>query len=175
MRLQQEKIKKKLTNLWTGELAAVVAFWLCFFSIKVWLVDTKMVILILYPLVVLSFILLQGSVYWYILLKRMSKPLFLVEYAGNIYGILKMIDVILLCMGVPVILLNHSNIIVTALSIFIWLFSIIEWINYYVVRLSYSYNPMVLIGHLKNKTLKKSRIAREIDKRYRRKHNGTYK
>lgn len=160
-----EKLKKELTNLCVGELAAVVSFWLCFFTIKVWLVDKKMMILILYPLLVLSFILVQGSVYWFILLRRMSTPKFLSAYVANIYRILKIIDAILLCIGIPIILLNYSNIAVTTLSVFIWLFSIIEWINYYVVRLSYSYNPTVLLRHLKNKTLKKSRIAREVDKR----------
>lgn len=121
--------------------------------------------MILYPLLVLSFILVQGAVYWFILLRRMSTPKFLLAYVGNIYRILKIIDAILLCIGIPIIILNYGNIAVTTFSVFIWLFSVIEWINYYVVRLSYSYNPKVLIRHLKNKTLKKSRIAREIGKR----------
>lgn len=140
-----KKLKKESANLCIGELAAVASFWWSFFTIKVWLVDKKMMILILYPLLVLSFILIQGSVYWFILLKRMSTLKFRSAYVANIYRILKIIDVILLCIGIPIIILNYSNIAVTTLSVFIWLFSIIEWINYYVVRLSYSYNPKVLI------------------------------
>ena len=108
---------------------------------------------------------MQGSIYWFILLKRMSDPLFLIKYTGNTYKILKVMDAVLLCIGVPILLLNGSNLIVTAVSVFLLLFSVIEWINYYIVRLSYNYNPTVFIQHLKNKTLKKSRIAREIDKR----------
>ena len=119
----------------------------------------------MYPLMVLSFILIQGSIYWFVLFKRMSNPKFLSTNVVIIYRIFKIIDVILLCIGILVIVLNYSNIALTILSVFILLFYIIEWINYYIVRLSYSYNPNVLIGHLKNKTLKKSRIAREIDKR----------
>ena len=157
-------IKKELIKLGTGELAALVSFWLCFFAMKAWLVDSKMIILILYPLSVLSFILMQGSVYWFILLKRVSDPLFLIKYTGNTYRILKVMDAVLLCIGVPILLLNCSNLIVTAVSVFLLLFSVIEWINYYIVRLSYNYNPTVFIKHFKNKTLKKSRIAREIDK-----------
>ena len=124
-----------------------------------------MMLQIMYPLMVLSFILIQGSIYGFVLFKRMSNPKFLSTNVVIIYRIFKIIDVILLCIGILVIVLNYSNIAVTILSVFILLFSIIEWINYYIVRLSYSYNPNVLIGHLKNKTLKKSRIAREIDKR----------
>lgn len=164
MRTQQKKLEKELTRLWTGELAAVVAFWFCFFMNKDRLVDDKMMVIILYPLFILSFILIQGSGYWLILLKRMSTPRFMVGYAGKIYKIFKIIDAVLLCAWIPIILLNYSNIIVTAFSIFIWLFCVIEWINYYLVRLSYSLNPMVLIEHMINKTLKKSRIAREIEK-----------
>ncbi|RKJ62532.1 hypothetical protein D7Y06_17110 [Roseburia sp. 1XD42-69] len=44
-------------------------------------------------------------------------------------------------------------------------FALIEWINYYKIRLSYSYNPTILLRHVKNGTLKKSRLAREIEKR----------
>ena len=160
-----KKIKKELISLCTGELAAVISFWFCFFMFKKWLVDPKMMLQIMYPLMVLSFILIQGSIYWFVLFKRMSNPKFLSTNVVIIYRIFKIIDVILLCIGILVIVLNYSNIAVTILSVFILLFSIIEWINYYIVRLSYSYNPNVLIGHLKNKTLKKSRIAREIDKR----------
>ena len=161
----REKVKKELISLCTGELAAVISFWFWFFMFKKWLVDPKMMLQIMYPLMVLSFILIQGSIYWFVLFKRMSNPKFLSTNVVIIYRIFKIIDVILLCIGILVIVLNYSNIAVTILSVFILLFSIIEWINYYIVRLSYSYNPNVLIGHLKNKTLKKSRIAREIDKR----------
>ena len=151
----REKVKKELISLCTGELAAVISFWFWFFMFKKWLVDPKMMLQIMYPLMVLSFILIQGSIYWFVLFKRMSNPKFLSINVVIIYRIFKIIDVILLCIGILVIVLNYSNIAVTILSVFILLFSIIEWINYYIVRLSYSYNPNVLIGHLKNKTLKK--------------------
>ena len=49
--------------------------------------------------------------------------------------------------------------------IFILAFAVIEWINYYKIRLSYSYNPLVLLKHIKNGKLSKSRLAREISKR----------
>ena len=73
----REKIKKELMSLCTGELAAVISFWFCFFMYKKWLVETKMMLQIMYPLMVLSFILIQGSIYWFVLFKRMSNPKFL--------------------------------------------------------------------------------------------------
>ena len=50
-------------------------------------------------------------------------------------------------------------------AIFILAFAVIEWINYYKIRLSYSYNPLVLLKHIKNGKMSKSRLAKEISKR----------
>lgn len=70
----REKIKKELISLCTGELAAMISFWFCFFMLKKWLVDPKVMLQIMYPLMVLSFILIQGSIYWFVSFKRMSIP-----------------------------------------------------------------------------------------------------
>ena len=59
MRTQQKKLEKELTRLWTGELAAVVAFWFCFFMNKDRLVDDKMMVIILYPLFILVLFLFK--------------------------------------------------------------------------------------------------------------------
>ena len=50
-------------------------------------------------------------------------------------------------------------------AIFILAFAVIEWINYYKIRLSYSYNPLVLLKCIKNGKLSKSRLAKEISDR----------
>lgn len=163
MKLYEEKIKKELIRLWTGELAAVLLFWIYFFIIKGSFKDTDLIIII-YPLLVLSFILIQGSIYWFILLKRMSVRQFLEKDTGRVYRVLKVLDLILLLLAIPVILMNEGNVFGKSLSILILLFSFVEWINYFVVRLSYSLNPNVLIQNIKNRRLQKSKIAKEIDK-----------
>ena len=83
----------------------------------------------------------------------------------KIYSILKIVDFLLLCVGIPIIILNYVNITVMISAIFILAFALIEWINYYKIRLSYSYNPLVLLRRIKNRKLSKSRLAREISKR----------
>lgn len=160
-----ENLKKELTKLWTGELASIISFWLCFFVIKEWLTNISMILSIIYPLIILSFILIQGSIYWWIVLKRLSIPKFAEGYTRKMYSFLKIIDVFLICIELPVILINSHNTVITIFAMFIWIFAIIEWINYYKIRLSYSYNPMILLRHIKNGTLKKSRLAKEIDNR----------
>jgi len=165
MKSQESKIKQELTKLWTGELVAVISFWICFYIFKKWLINTKMLISVIYPLAVLSFILIQGSIYWLILLRRLSMPQFAITNTRKIYSILKIVDLILLCVGIPIIILNYVNVTVMISAIFILAFAAIEWINYYKIRLSYSCNPLVLLKRIKNGKLSKSRLAREISER----------
>ena len=165
MKSPKSKIKQELTKLWTGELVAVISFWICFYIFKKWLINTKMLISVIYPLAVLSFILIQGSIYWLILLKRLSTPQFAITNTRKVYSILKIVDFLLLCVGIPIIILNYVNITVMISAIFILAFAAIEWINYYKIRLSYSCNPLVLLRRIKNRKLSKSRLAREISER----------
>ena len=165
MKSQESKIKQELIRLWTGELVAVISFWICFFIFKKWLINTKMLISVIYPLTVLSLILIQGSIYWLILLKRLSTPQFAITNTRKVYSILKIVDFLLLCVGIPIVILNYVNVTVMISAIFILAFAVIEWINYYKIRLSYSYNPLVLLRHIKNRKLSKSRLDREISER----------
>ena len=156
-------MKQKLTNLAVGELVAVVVFWINFFLFKKLITTTKSLISISFSLFILSFILIQGSIFWCILIKRMSKPGFAAKYTGKIYNKLKILDVILLCMGVLVIILNYSTFFTMIISFAIWIFAVIEWVNYYKLQLSYSLNPVVLLKYIIQRKLRKSRIANEID------------
>lgn len=157
-------MKKKLTNLASGELVAVLVFWMNFFLLKKWILTTGAFVSISLSLFILSFILIQGSVFWWILLKRISNPEFAEKYTGKIYKILKKLDLILLAAGIFVILLNHSNFSTFVISFSIWIFAVIEWVNYYLLQLSYSLNPAVLWRYLQHRKLKKSKIAKEIEK-----------
>ena len=156
-------MKQKLTNLAVGELVAVIVFWINFFLFKKLITTTKSLISISFSLFILSFILVQGSIFWCILIKRISKPGFAAKYTGKIYNKLKILDVILLCMGVLVIILNYSTFFTMIISFAIWIFAVIEWVNYYKLQLSYSLNPVVLLKYIIQRKLRKSRIANEID------------
>ena len=156
-------MKQKLTNLALGELVAVVVFWINFFLFKKLITTTKSLISISFSLFILSFILVQGSIFWCILIKRISKPGFAAKYTGKIYNKLKILDVILLCMGVLVIILNYSTFFTMIISFVIWIFAVIEWVNYYKLQLSYSLNLVVLLKYIMQRKLRKSKIANEID------------
>ena len=98
------------------------------------------------------------------MIKRISKPGFAAKYTGKIYNKLKILDVILLYIGVLVIILNYSTFFTMVISFATWIFAVIEWVNYYKLQLSYSLNPVVLLKYIMQKKLRKSKIANEIYK-----------
>ena len=157
-------MKRKLTSLATGELVAVLVFWLNFFLLKRWILTTGALISISFSLFVLSFILIQGSVFWWILIKRISNPEFAERYTGKIYRVLKILDLILLGVGTLIIIFNSSDFSTFIISVAIWFFAVIEWINYFKWQLSYSRNPAVLLKYNLQRKLRKSKIAKEIEK-----------
>ena len=160
----KELLNKRLINLASGELVAVLVFWMNFFLLKKWILTTKAFISISFSLFLLTFILIQGSVFWWILIKRISNLGFAEKYTGKIYKILKKLDFILLATGIFVILLNHGEFSTFIISFSIWMFALIEWVNYFLLQLSYSLNPAVLWRYLRHRKLKKSKIAKEIEK-----------
>lgn len=157
-------MKQKLTSLATGELVAVLVFWMNFFLLKKWILTTRALISISFSLFVLSFILIQGSVFWLILIKRISNPGFAERYTGKIYKVLKILDLILLGVGALIIIFNSSDFSTFIISLAIWFFAVIEWINYFKWQLSYSLNPAVLLKYILQRKLQKSKIAKEIEK-----------
>ena len=162
MNIQKEKVRKELMSLCLGEFTAVLSIWFCFFLLKNRLADWNSLVTILYPLSLLTFILLQGSIYWAILIRRLSKPQFGSGNVPKIYGVLRILDLILLISGFPFIVWNTQSILGTILAALIQLFALIEWVNYYLVRLSYSLNPLVLWRRITKGKLEKSRIAKEL-------------
>ena len=160
----KKTMKQKLTNLAVGELVAVVVFWINFFLFKKLITTTKSLISIYFSLFILSFILIQESIFWFILIKKISKLGFAAKYTGKIYNKLKILDIILLCMGVLVIILKYSMFFTMVISFAIWIFAVIEWINYYKLQLSYSLNPVVLLKYIMQRKLRRSKIANEIEK-----------
>lgn len=162
MNIQKDKVKKELVSLCLGELAAALSFWLCFFLLKNRLGDVNSLVTILYPLSLLTFILLQGSIYWAILIRRLSKPQFGSASVPKLYGVLRILDLVLLISGFPFIVWNAQSVLVTILATLIQLFALIEWVNYFLLRLSYSLNPLVLWKRITKGKLEKSRIAKEL-------------
>ena len=162
MHIQKKKVRRELVSLCLGEFTAVLSFWFCFFLLKNRLGDWRSLLSILYPLSLLTFILLQGSIYWAILIRRLSKPQFGSGNVPKIYGVLRILDLILLISGFPFIFWNAQSVQVAIIATLIQLFAFIEWLNYFLLRLSYSLNPLVLWKRITKGKLEKSKIAKEL-------------
>ena len=162
MNMQKEKVRKELVSLCLGEFTAVLSIWFCFFLLKNRLGDWRSLISTLYSLSLLTFILLQGSIDWAILIRRLSKPQFGSGSVPKLYGGFRILDLVLLISGFPFIVWNPQSFQVAILATLIQLFALIEWINYFLLRLSYSLNPLVLWKRITKGKLEKSRIAKEL-------------
>ena len=162
MHIQKKKVRRELVSLCLGEFTAVLSFWFCFFLLKNRLGVWNSLATILYPLSLLTFILLQGSKYWSILIRRLSNPQFGSGSVPKLYGGFRMLDLVLLISGFPFIVWNTQSVQVAIIVMLIQLFALIEWVNYFLVRLSYSLNPLVLWKRIAKGKLEKSRIAKEL-------------
>lgn len=148
--------KKQLLNLAIGELAALLTF---IFVYR--LLDLGMASLVAFLYLIL--IILQGSVYWFyrfILLvnkKRVNhKRIALLKFLRG----LNMIVLVAISIVIPIIKSSDKDLII---GIGLFLFGIIEYINYYWYRLSYGksgFNLRILL----NTGLQKSSINKLIAK-----------
>ena len=142
MNIQKEKVRKELMSLCLGDWMSIITS--------------------LYPLSLLTCILLQGSTYWAILIRRLSNPQFGNGNIPKIYGVLRILDLVLLISGFPFIVWYSQSVRVAIIATLIQLFALIEWVNYFLLRLSYSLNPLVLWKRITKGKLEKSRIAKEL-------------
>lgn len=154
----KKSIKKELMKLATGELASVFMFWVCYF---IWFKEH--IIQVSYPLTVLSLILIQGSLYWFICLRRLENKNITFNSTGKFYFFLKYINLLLILGYIPILIVSKLiSFKYYFCGIFLILFAIIEFINYFLARLSYP-NIAVLISQIKTKSLRKSKLAKEIE------------
>lgn len=110
-------LKKTLINLAVGELVAVIVFWINFFIFKKYITDTVSIIPVIFTLSLLSFILIQGSIFWLILLKRISNKNFAKTSLGKIYNHLRRLDIILLYLSILILIVNHQTLTTTIISL----------------------------------------------------------
>lgn len=125
-----KKLKRQFLNLALGELAAAIVF------IYVYgLFDFGNASLLTFSYLI--FILLQGSIYWfyrYILIVRRKKvgikAISILKFLRILNGIL----LIAIALTFPFFRNNTKNLII---ALGIYLFGLIEYVNYYWYRLSY--------------------------------------
>jgi len=150
------RLKKQLLNLAIGEFVA-----LCTFIFIYRLLNLGMASFIAFSYLI--FILLQGSMYWFyryiLIIKRKNVGLKAIKFLRFLIW-LNMILLVVISMIIPIIKNGNKDLII---AIGLFLFGIIEYINYYWYRLSYGksrFNIKILL----NTGFKKSSINKMIYK-----------
>lgn len=151
-----KRLKKQLLYLAIGEFAA-----LCTFIFVYRLLNLGMASFIAFAYLIL--ILLQGSIYWFyryiLLIKRVSFGIKAIKFFRFLRQ-LNMILLVIISMLIPIIKSNYIDLLI---AIGLFLFGVIEYVNYYWYRLSYGksgFNIRILL----NTGLQKSNINKLITK-----------
>ena len=150
------RLKKQLLNLAIGEFAALLTF---IFVYR--LLDLGMASLVAFSYLIL--ILLQGSVYWfyrYMLIVNKKRVNHKMTELLKFLRQLNMIVLVAISIVIPTIRSSNKDLMI---AIGLFLFGMIEYINYYWYRLSYGksgFNIRILL----NTGLQKSSINKLITK-----------
>ncbi|MGB2947904.1 MAG: hypothetical protein WBB62_06085 [Rhodococcus sp. (in: high G+C Gram-positive bacteria)] len=134
----RESLRRKYLSLGLGELAAVTVFVAVALTVVIPRLgsgdDRAALWSALVPLLV---VLVQGGAYWLSArawVGRAPMPTFL----ATLYRALRIADIGLLTAGlVGVVVFLPDQLGVTLFVVVVWVFGVVEYINYFVVRLSY--------------------------------------
>ena len=162
MKRLREKFKKRFLYLYTGELYAIISFILISCLLNLVYPELQLYSLCFFwgSFFLLEFILLQGIIYWHAKWKRLRDENISIT-PDKINILLIFLCPILLCMD---FLKCYQALPLKGLYIsgFIYFFSLLEYINYYHIQLSYD-NISDIKYLLKSKKLKQSCICKDFN------------
>lgn len=165
------KLKKRLFYLYTGESCATVVFIFLSYQLNINYPELQLYSLYSFwaSFFLLEFLLLQGTVYWYSKWKRLKRentsrtPVQVVRKLKSVEKINICLIIISLVMFGIDLFKWYPSLPLGGLSItgFIFIFAVLEYINYFYVQLSYD-NMTDFKSLLKSKRLKKSSISKDF-------------
>ncbi|WP_431728458.1 hypothetical protein [Verrucosispora sp. TAA-831] len=132
-----QKMRQRYVSLGSGELLSVVVFAVVAWRFTPRLADPTDVRALWSALVPLLLILTQGGAYW-LLARRWIGTGHMPRGLAASYHVFRVVDVAVLAGGlVGVLVWFPDSLATSALVVGIWLFGVLEYVNYFVVRLSY--------------------------------------
>jgi hypothetical protein len=135
----KQALRRKLKSLWIGELAAVVVFIFAYWRLRTLWGTQVLGDYSLLALVILCIILLQGSAYWWLKLRRLDTPS--LSLAPAIIQSVYAVDLLLLLTYPAAILIAMINGTIESalpdavIGGAIYLFALAEFVHYFVVKL----------------------------------------
>ena len=154
------KVKNELKRLAVLEGFNSIFFIVVYF-INIKMFDSQFTFVVFYPLLCCSIILLQGSIYWVICLKRIDIKNYGVCKTKWVYKIFRLLNFFLILIYPLLLFFSEITTIRLLFGGGLYAFSIIEYINYFYIRLSYP--TLEFIERVKKINFTKSRIAKEIN------------
>jgi len=117
------KVKRKLFGLWTGELTAALLFaalWIGYLNGFSHLTFYLTTFSSVYAFIILEFILLQGSLYWFMKWRRVSQKedSHLPSSYIQLFLLFKKMNKILLTLGLGVLIYHYVQLGVKGLAFF---------------------------------------------------------
>jgi ACR3 family arsenite efflux pump ArsB len=165
----KERIKKKFFSLLFGEAFALVMFavlWFWYGSYFQWTIPYTTTLPTVYAFLILEFILAQGSLYWYLKwrgLQKGKRDNKLSSGQLSLFVKLKYINLALLGVGIIIYGIWGTSYPQSYhwFFLFLYSFALLEYINYYYVRLSYQ-SLEEIREFIRQRGFRKSILAREI-------------
>nr|WP_232337007.1 hypothetical protein [Lysinibacillus timonensis] len=160
-------MQKKLLNLFTGELTSTMLFAILYvFYIQQveWTVPYLSPISSIFSFCLLEFILLQGSLYWYLKWRQGRRKDFrnLKDSYLHMYRWFKIINCLFIMIGIVVgIALFVNDAVNRYWYLFVFAFACIEHINYFHIRLSYM-SISEMKEFVRQKGFRRSILAKEL-------------
>ncbi|QXE02034.1 general stress protein [Terribacillus sp. DMT04] len=169
----KKHIERRLAYLYSGELASVILFLPVSGLINMAYPHLKLYALFSFwtSFILLEVLLIQGTLYWYSKLKRLRKEYTTVTPANLVRQLarLKKLNVILIIICLTAFIYDYfswnpnwpnGGLLV---SVFIFVFAVLEYINYFHTQLSYD-NAADLRYLFQRKVLKPACIKRDINR-----------
>ncbi len=151
-------VKTELVRLMVIEFFSGLSAFLLYFA---WLLilETEFSLIVFYPLAFCGFVLLQGAAYWKICLLRLERKATKDNSTRKIYQTLRYINLFLGILYIPIMFIFKEDGKDLVIGVAFYIFSILEYINYYFVRLSYP--PRIFFNRIRKLNFAKSQIAKE--------------
>ena len=166
-------IESRLKHLYSGEFFAVISFVILSVLMNHNYPDLQLYSLFSFwtAFLLLEFLLLQGSMYWYIKLKRFKNEKTFITPENVVYKLIKLRKINLLLIALPLFAFTYDLLRLQSplpvgglfITLFIYLFAILEYINYFYTQLSYD-NIADLLYLKRHKVLKQASIKRDINR-----------
>ncbi|MFJ7726675.1 general stress protein [Neobacillus sp. NPDC097160] len=167
----KEMLEKRLAYLYSGELSSIIVFVPVSYLLNYAFPNLQLYSLYSFwvSFILLEFLLLQGTIYWYAKLKRLrnEKSAITPIKIVRLLHCSKSLNIVMIITAIVAFAFDfikwYPSFPLGGLSIafFIFIFAILEFINYFYIQLSYD-NVSDIKNLLKSRKLKKSSLNKDF-------------